>query len=171
MKNLILTILTLASFIIASCDTNKGDELTDQDKATIKSEVHSVFEQIVENSEAGNLEKATEPYADDPEFICISNGAISDYNGFIESNREYFNALDHQTFNETAMKFTFINKETVILTYGASALANLKDKQKLKIDPFAATLVFRKINDSWRVTYSHESGVFTPIVADSTMNE
>jgi ketosteroid isomerase-like protein len=171
MKNLILTILTLTSFIIVSCDTNKGDVLTDQEKATIKSEVHSVFEKIVENSEAGNLEKATDPYADDPDFICISNGAISDYNGFIQSNKEFFDALDHQTFNESAMKFTFIDNKTVILTYGGSALANFKDKQKVKIDPFAATLVFRKMDDSWKVTYSHESGVFTPIVEDSTMTE
>lgn len=171
MKKLTLTFLTLASFLLISCDANKGDILTDQDKATIKSEVQTVLKQIVENSEVGNFEKATEAYVNNPEFISISNGVITGYDGFIKSNKEYFDALDQQTFSETALMFTIIDKKTVILTYGGSALATMKDKQQIKIDPFTATLALRKIDDSWKVIHSNETAIFVPIVEDSTITK
>jgi hypothetical protein len=126
----------------------------------------------MKSTEVGNFEKAIEHYANDPQFISVNiSGEISDYNSFLESNKGFFDVLDHQTFDKKDTKFTFIDSETVILTYSASALATLKDNQQLKVDPFASTLVFRRIDDSWKVTYTHESGIFTPVVGDSTSTE
>jgi hypothetical protein len=67
--------------------------------------------------------------------------------------------------------FTIIDKKTVILIYSGSALAKMKDQQKVKVDPFLATLVFRKIDDSWKVLYSGEFATFAAIVADSRISE
>ena len=168
MKKLTLTILTLATLLLASCDTKKIEVLSDQDKATIKTEVEVVINQIIENSEAGNFEKATEPYLNSPEFIAISNGVVADYTGYIKSNKEYFSAVAHQKYNETNILFTYIDKNNVIMTYIGTGHATFKDKQQFKIDPFAATLVFKKIDDSWKVTYSNEFATITPIAEDST---
>jgi hypothetical protein len=169
MKKIILTLLTVTLFVLTSCNTNKVATLTDQDKTIIKTEVQAVLKQIVESSEARNFEKATEPYADIPEFIAISNGVITDYADFIKSNKDFFDALDNQKYTETDLMFTFIDKKNVILTYGGSALVTMKDLQQIKVDPFAATLVFTKIDDSWKVIYSSETAIFIPIVEDSTI--
>jgi hypothetical protein len=142
--------------------------LSDQDKATIKTEVEVVINQIIENSEAGNFEKATEPYLNSPEFIAISNGVVANYTGYIKSNKEYFSAVAHQKYNETNILFTYIDKNNVIMTYIGTGHATFKDKQQFKIDPFAATLVFKKIDDSWKVTYSNEFATITPVAEDST---
>lgn len=168
MRQLILTVLTLAFFLLVSCTTNKVDVLTEQDKATIQSELETILKQIVENSEAGNFEKATEAYADSPEFISINNAVITDSEGFLKSSKDFFDIMDYQKFNETTLKFTFIDKKTVILTYGGSALTTMKDGQQMNIDPFSAVLVFRKIGDSWKVIHSNETATIIPIAADST---
>ncbi|TXD51490.1 MULTISPECIES: nuclear transport factor 2 family protein [unclassified Polaribacter] len=171
MRQLTLTIFTIASFLLVSCNTSKENILTDQDKATIKSEVQAVINNIVANSEALNLEKATESYLNNPDFISISNGVIADYKSFLKGNKEYFNAIVSQTYTENDLIFTIIDKKTVILTFGGSALVTMKDQQKVKVDPFLATLVFRKIDDSWKVLYTNEFATFAPIENDSIINQ
>ena len=160
-------ILVIISMILLSCGTKNGATLTDSEKEVIKSEIAPLMKQIVQNSESGNLDKAIEPYSNNPEFVSISNGQVSDYNKFVEGNKQYFEVMGSQSFNQTIMNFTFINKDNVIVTWGGSALAKMKDKQQIKVDPFAASLVFNKRDGSWKVIYSHESAVFTPVVNDS----
>jgi hypothetical protein len=65
--------------------------------------------------------------------------------------------------------FTFIDKRNVILTYAGTAIATFKNKQQMKIDPFSATLFFRKFDDSWKVIYTNEFAAVDPIMEDSTI--
>ena len=160
-------ILAIISMTLLSCGTKNGATLTDNEKVIIRSEIEPLMKQIVQNSQSGNLDKAIEPYSNKPEFLSISNGQVSDYNKFVEGNKQYFEAMESQIFTETLMNYTFINKDNVIVTWGGSALAKMKDKQQIKIDPFAASLVFHKSEGIWKVVFTHESAVFTPVVNDS----
>ncbi|TLX73738.1 hypothetical protein E9993_14870 [Labilibacter sediminis] len=166
MKNLIL-ILSMISMFLFSCGTQNEGKLSDEEKEKIKSEISPLFNQIVQNSEAGNLKKAIEPYSNKTEFVSISNGQVSDYDKFVEGNKQYFETMKSQKFTETLMNYTFVSRETVIVTWGGSATIKLKDGKQLKVDPFAASLVFNRTNGIWKVIYNHESGVFTPIINDS----
>ena len=47
----------------------------------------------------------------------------------------------------------------------------MKDEQEIKIDPYTATFIFEKINELWKVIYAHGSGVFIPIINDSTQTK
>ena len=170
MKNSTL-ILVIISMSLLSCGTKNGATLTDNEKEVIKSEITPLMKQIAQNSESGNLDKAIEPYSNKPEFLSITNGHLSDYNKFVEGNKQYFEAMESQIFNQTLMNFTFINKDNVIVTWGGSALAKMKNRQQIKVAPFAASLVFNKSDGIWKVIYNHESAVFTPVVNDSIKTE
>jgi hypothetical protein len=170
MKNSTL-ILVIISMSLLSCGTKNGATLTDKEKEIIKSEIAPLMNQIVQNSESGNLDKAIEPYSNKPKFISISNGNVSDYNKFVEGNKQSFEAIESQEFTETLMNYTFINKENIIVTWGGSAITKMKDGEQIKVDPFAASLVFNKSDGIWKVIYTHESGVFAPLVIDSTKTE
>lgn len=170
MKNSILILSTISMFLI-SCGTKNGAKLSDQEKEKIKSEIAPLMNQIVQNSEAGNLEKAIEPYSNRPEFVSISNGQVSDYSKFLEGNKQYFEAMESQKFTESLMNYTFVNRETVIVTWGGSAITKMKDGQQIKVDPFAASIVFNRTDGIWKVIYNHESGVFAAIINDSTKTE
>ena len=132
MKNSTL-ILVIISMSLLSCGTKNGATLTDNEKEVIKSEITPLMKQIAQNSESGNLDKAIEPYSNKPEFLSITNGQLSDYNKFVEGNKQYFEALESQIFNQTLMNFTFINKDNVIVTWGGSALAKRKIDNKSKL--------------------------------------
>ena len=97
MKILILIFLPM---IILSCGTKTESSLTENGKEIIKSELQSFMNQIIRNTENGNMEKAIEPYLESSEFMSISNGQISDYNKFILENEYYFEILKSQEFTK-----------------------------------------------------------------------
>jgi hypothetical protein len=168
MKKIILIFLPI---IILSCGTKTDGSLTENEKEIIKSELQSIMYQIIQNAEIGNMEESIEPYSDSPEFMSISNGQISDYKNFIIENKYYYEALISQKFTNSEIIYTFINHETVIITLGCSVLVKMKDEQEIKIDPYTATFIFKKVNELWKVIYAHGSGIFVPITNDSTQTK
>ena len=164
MKKLIYFVLSVA---LISCTTKTNQPLSNEEKDVLISEIKPVLTQIIENSEKGILDLALKPYLKSSEFVGISNGQVFDYNGMEQGNKQYFEAMVTQKFTEKLLKYSFINADNVVVTWGGSAIAELKDGQKLNVDPFAATLLFTKIDGNWKVTYSHESSVMTPIQNES----
>jgi len=165
MKKIILIFLPI---IILSCGTKTDDSLTENKKEIIKTELQSIMNHIIQNAEIGNMEESIEPYSDSPEFMSISNGQISDYKNFIIENKYFYEALISQKFTNPEIIYTFINHETVIITLGCSVLVKMKDEQEIKVDPYTATFIFKKVNELWKVIYAHGSGIFVPITNDST---
>ena len=164
MKKLLLILLPI---IILSCGPKTESNIAENEKEIIKAELQSLMNQIIQNNEIGNLEKSIEPYLDSPEFMSITNGQISDYNELSNAHEQYFEALKFQKFSESTLIYTFLNSENVIITWGCTALVQMKNEQEIKIDPYTATLIFKKVDDLWKVVYAHGSGVFVPIVNNS----
>ena len=127
--------------------------------------------QIIQSNEIGNFEKAIEPYLDFPAFISISNGQMSDYKKFMIENKYYFEAIKSQKFSNSKMIYTYINSKNVIITWSCLAIIHMKDEHELKIDPYTATFIFKKVNELWKVIYAHGSGIFVPIAGDSTITK
>lgn len=157
----VLLICTMVFFM--SCNNKTDLPLSDSEKAALINEVKPVLTQIIEGSESGNLDKALERYWNAQEFIAVGNGQVYNFNGLKDGNKQYFEALDSQKFTEKDTKYTFLDNKTVIATWSGTGLASLKDSQKLNIDPYVATLVFRKMNEGWKVIYTHESNVITKV--------
>jgi len=171
MKNL-LSVSLIAILILTSCQSQKtNEELSKQEKEEIKFELRERVKKIVNNSEVGNLDEVAEVYWNNPEFIGVTNGEIKNYKKYIEGDKEYFDILNNQEFSETDLLFTFLNKDIVIATYNGFALADLNDGTKLKLDPFTATLVFKKIDGIWKSVYTNEFMTIQPIAVDSTESE
>ncbi len=168
-----VSLLFLCTVLVISCNPAAPEDgstpaLTDAEKETIKSEIRQVIDdQIVANSENGTLEGALAPYLDHPEFIGVSNGEVLDYEAYWAFSKEYFDMIDSQKFTEKALLFKFIDDKTVLATYSGSADANMKDGTSLHLEPFAATMLFEKMDGSWVITYTNEAASFSPVMADS----
>lgn len=159
----VLIMCTIAFFM--SCSNTSELSLSDNEQAVLIDEIEPVLNQIIEGSESGNIDNAIEPYWDTQEFIAVGNGQVYDFSGFKEGNKQYFEVLENQQFTERETKYTFLDQKTVIVTWSGSGLALLKDSQKLNIDPYAVTMVFRKMDQGWKVIYTHESNVITLVEA------
>jgi len=121
------------------------------------------FQKLKDHVEYREKEKSIEPYLNSPGFFSISNGQISDYKNFILANEQYFEGLKSQKYFDSMFGYTFLDNENVIITWGCTARIQMKNDQEIKLDPYTATLVFKKVDDSWRILYGHGSGVFVPI--------
>lgn len=144
MKKLIPILLPI---ILLSCGTKSESGLAENEKEIIRSELQSIMEQIIKSNENGNLEEAIRPYSDSPQFMSISNGKISDYKNFRIENKYYFDAIKSQKFSASDLIYTFINSKNVIVTWSCAANIQMKDEQKIKIEPYAATFIFQKKMD------------------------
>lgn len=149
--------------IIFSFGTKSKGGLAGNERVIIRSELQSIMEQIIKSNENGNFEEAIRPYSDSPEFISISNGRVSVYKNFLNENKYYFAAIKSQKFSKSDLNYTFIDNKNVIVTWSCSAIIQMKDKQKIKIDPYAATFIFQKEKESWKIIYAHGSGTVVPV--------
>lgn len=148
--------LIVLAFIMVTC-SHRDEPLTDELKQQIIAEVKTRTDQIIAGSEAVDMKLAHEPYLNSEEFIHMSKGRNTDFVGFMESNRKYFESVDSQKFVSTFEKFTVVNEETVIANWSGKIVAKRSDGQQGGTDPFGVTLVFAKREGKWQVINSHES--------------
>ena len=138
MKKIILILLPI---IIFSCGTKNESIITENEKEIIKAELQSIMNQMIQNNEIGNLEKSIEPYLDYPEFISITNGQISNYSELRSAHEQYFEVLKSQEFTESTFVYNFLNSENVIVTWGCTALVEMKNEQKTILKKDSENLV------------------------------
>lgn len=168
------SVIYLSAFFIlslASCTTNPKNTAETPYREKIQAEIGKQIEQLVKNNESPNLEFMKEIYWNNPEFLAVSNGKFKNYKEFIEGEKAYFETLRNQKFTESDVRYTFLTSEMIIATYKGKAFARFKDEKQLRVDPFVATVVFQKINDSWKIIYTNESVEFKPLVADAEFSE
>ncbi|TMI97876.1 MAG: DUF3804 domain-containing protein [Bacteroidetes bacterium] len=49
------------------------------------------------------------------------------------------------------------NRDNVLWNYSGALTATFKNGEKATYDPFAMTMLFKKINDKWKVVFLQES--------------
>ncbi|WP_321279150.1 nuclear transport factor 2 family protein [Marinifilum fragile] len=170
MKKLILTTLIAGLLFGYACDTHKKDSLSNQNIETIKSEIQVLLKQIIEDASEVNHEKVMEYYSDQPDFISISNGIKSDYTEFHELCKNNYESSKNQIIDNSETIIEVLDAETVLVTLGGKAQVNLKNDDQIKVEPFSITLLFKKMNGAWKITYTHESGNHVYVENDTSTN-
>jgi len=167
MKKLLFLAIPL---ILFSCGSPSDKSLTVEQKNKIIEEIKPVINQLFEITYQVNLDKYLE-LVDSSSLVNIMNGQILDYKTFKEGNKQLWSGLEYQKINILTEKFTIINQESVIYTLQGNDEAKFKNGDVLKVDPYAASLLFKKINGLWKITYNHGSGVFqmTPFQKDNSV--
>lgn len=141
-------------------DKPLSDEKIQQIKEEIKSEVSSLFEYTYKV----NFEKSLEFY-DSTDFTQIMNGQLLDYKTFREGNKQFWSGLEYQKISSAKEMMTVLSKDYVLYTVLGVDEAKFKNGDILKADPLAITLLFKNVNETWKISYYHGSAVFQSIPA------
>ena len=153
---LIFMVATLTA--LTSCNFNNREQINDvmetstQIQDSLKAIIHTVFD----NSEELNLESAFTPFWNDSNFFFVSNGIKSSYNELKKAEEEYFSSLKQQSFNFPFQNFEVINQDNAITNLVGTMIAVQKDGTTQKSN-IAETIVFKKINNTWKIVSGHES--------------
>lgn len=77
---------------------------------------------------------------------------------------EAFKQLASMNFRTIKQDFTFLTKNLVICTQTGSNEFEIKSGEKMKIDPYVGTMIFKKNDNEWKIIYAHETTAMPVII-------
>ena len=154
--------LSMMFFLFLACTSHQSNQLTNQQKDQIISELKKVIDSSIPKWENADTTGYLNYYLDSPDFISInSDGSKSDYRAFKKEIIDQFNSSTSRSFSKYTVNFIVLNKNIVICTFLGEGSMTLKSGDKISFYPSTATMIYKKIDGQWKVTYIHESGTFT----------
>lgn len=156
MKTLLFLICFLP--VLWSCGKKPENPLTDAEKEVIKNEVLKVHSPSLEANKNMDMSNFILPFWDSPEFMFSGmDGSVSNLQEMKKSVSEVFNSIAKREMTITGEKWIIIDRENALCSFQGKAENSLKAGGKLFEDPFAVTLLYKKIDNQWKIVYGHES--------------
>jgi ketosteroid isomerase-like protein len=148
-----------------ACAGTAIDQASDMDKEQIERELKPIIERLTHFSEAAQSDAFLRCYADTNDFVAVSgDGIIRDYQGFKKICQEYYESLQEQKISTTHEIIHVLDDNTVVLTWSGNIDAYFKNGDKMKMENYAVTFLFKKLTEGWKVIHSHESALPAPII-------
>ena len=154
------TLTVLCMFILLSGFTGSsyGQKVSDKEKRIIEKQVKQNFHEMIKAAE-------------DLDYDKLNQGVDDRYNAGFIVNDTYFTRYDSlhtlmksraqgitgQSITVQKEKITVLSDHTVLLTAAGDAVIDIRSGQALNVK-FFWSFVYEKMNDTWKVIYSHQSG-------------
>jgi uncharacterized protein (TIGR02246 family) len=156
MKFPLLVTLTLAFFF--GCAPQEPAQMTPQGQESAKKEIREVIDRLLQAADALDAEALLSSYWNSPDFILLTTqGSMVDYQGAKAGFAGMYQVLTALKFTTFKDEFRFISENTVLCAWTGKCDATYKTGERATIETYAFTFVFKKLDDQWKVVYSHES--------------
>jgi hypothetical protein len=164
---IILLFLLIGCF---SCSSN-NKPLSDSQKEKIKGEVKEVVNTFFKGCEEVNMDMALGTCLNSPEFAYINNGYVYSYKECVDIFKPVFASMLNQKITIVDEKFTFPDNSTVFYSNHCKSLTNYKDGHAILQDPTVMLLIFKKIDNSWKIINGVESYIQQNVKNTETSKE
>jgi hypothetical protein len=154
MKTKIIFLLLL--IVCFSCGTS-NKPVSDAQKEKVKGEVKEVVNTFYKGCEEVNMDMVLGTCLNSPEFAYINNGYVFSYKECTDIFKPVFESMLNQKITIIDEKFTFPDNSTVFYSNHCKSLTNYKDGHAILQDPTVMLLIFKKIDNSWKIIYGVES--------------
>lgn len=161
---LIFLVLLIVCF---SCGTN-NKPVSDAQKEKIKGEVKEVVNAFIKGCEEVNSNMVLETYFDSPDFVYTYNGNSFGYKQVVDAMKPVFSTLINQKGTIMNEKYIVLDNFTVLYTNNSKWLMNFKDGHSILQDPWIVQLLFKKVDNKWKVISGNESGVEKSVPSESS---
>lgn len=168
MKTKLIILVMLIACI--SCGTN-NKPLTDAQKEKIKGEVKEVVNTYFKGAEEANADMILETYLDSPDFVFTYNGNSFSYMQCADMAKSVFGTLKNQEITVVDEKYAVLDNSTVMVTVNNKCLMNYKDGHSVLQDPWISQILFKKIDNKWKVICGAESGIERSVKNTETTKE
>jgi hypothetical protein len=156
--------------VCISCGTNIKP-VSDAQKEKIKGEVKEVVNTFYKGCEEVNFDMVLGTFLDSPDFVYINNGYAFSYKECVDVFKPVFNTFSNQKITIVNEKYSFPDNSTVLYTNHCKGLTNYKDGHAILQDPTVMLLIFKKINDEWKIIYGVESYIQQSVKNTETSKE
>ncbi len=151
--------LVLALLLFFGCTKHEPTIMTSTEQETAKKEIKEVINVIFQGLEKLDAEAAFKPYLNSPDFILFTvYGTMVDYQGAINGHAAWFKTLTSIKVTTIKEEFRFLPDNLVIYPWLGKFEMTLKSGEQVTVD-FGVTMIFRKIDNQWKVIYQQTSQV------------
>jgi ketosteroid isomerase-like protein len=151
-------VIGLALFMLFGCGRQEPAQMTPQEQDAAKKEISEVLNQLLQSASKMDAEALLQSYSNSPDFILLTTeGSMLDYQGTKNGTAETYKSLSALKFTTVKNEFRFLPGNTVICAWLGKCDVTSKTGEGATIDSYAITYVFRKIDNQWKIIYSHES--------------
>jgi ketosteroid isomerase-like protein len=152
---LLMLLVVLFSF---GCTNQEPGPMSLQEQEVAKKEIREVADRILQSLNTMDVETLLRPYWDSPDFVLVSpDGSIGNYQTAKNGTVEMFKLLASLKYTTVRDEFRFLPGKTVIYAWSGKSEFAFKTGEQARIDTYTITLVFRKVDNSWKIVYAHES--------------
>jgi ketosteroid isomerase-like protein len=156
MKTLFLSFWIAVLFF--DCTGQEPSKMNAQDQETAKIEIREIVNQIFKSANNLDLESLFKYYSDTPDFLLVHlDGSLLDFQGAKKVTGETVNALSFVNYSIIKDEFRFLPNNIIICAWNGKCEMTLKTGEKMKIEKIGITFIFKKIDNQWKVIYSHRS--------------
>ena len=160
MKRNIFVAALLVLFV--GCTSQQSDQLTQQQKGQIKSEVKATMDSLITEFERMDAKGEMEFYWDSPDFVAFNpDGSRSDFVGYNKMIMDTFNSAAAIKVLITRVDIMVLTEDLAVCGWSGTTRVTLKSGESILFDPDALTFVFRKLTSEWKIVYLHESATIT----------
>ena len=149
----------LALILFFGCVKQEPTIMTSKEQETAKKEIKEVVNLIIKGLEKLDAEAAFQPYSKNNDFILFTvYGTMVDYQGAIDGHAAWFKTLTSIKVTNLKEEFRFLPDNLVIYPWLGKFEMTLMTGEQVTVD-FGVTMIFRKINNQWKVIYQQTSQV------------
>ena len=151
-------LIGLALFLLFGCGRQEPAQMTPQEQDVAKKEISEVLNQQLQSASKLDAEALLQSYSNSPDFILLTAvGSMVDYQGAKNGTAEMYKSLTSLKFTTIKNEFRFLPGNVVICAWLGKCDVTFKTEERAMIDSYAITFVFKKLDNSWKIIYSHES--------------
>ncbi len=155
MKKHLIKFYVIPLIFLFSCQGNV--ELTDDQKATIISEVENLYDEAISNLSKLDIEVWSIHWSKDG-LLSVNSGTnyFSQYVEFRDSVEYWFSLREAQNVEILEQRITVLESDLALLTSTANWEIRFKDETELKSKTLAS-LLWKKEAEGWKIIHLHES--------------
>ena len=151
-------LILLVVFFFSGCARQEPVQMTPQEQDVAKKEIREVADRILQSLNTMDVEALLQPYWNSPDFVLVStDGSMADYQTAKNGTVEMFKLLASLKYTTVKDEFRFLPGNTVIYAWSGKSEFAFKTGEQSRIDAYTITFVFRKMDNSWKIVYAHES--------------
>jgi len=135
-------------------------KMTETESQTVVTEINSALDILTTHSESAQTEAFLGCYHNAPEFLAFGgDGQMRNFDEYKKICIEYYTSLKEQKLVTIHKKFNVIDANHVIAGWTGNIDALFRNGDRMIMNNYSVTYVFRKIKDQWKIIHSHESSL------------
>ncbi len=157
-----ITIFAITMLVFVGCSSQQSDQLTQQQRDQIKTEVKAVNDSILAQYRRLDDRSSLQYFWDSPEFLyCRVDGSTSDFQTLKSASEWCDSAISVCKITLIHEEFPIVTKDQVVYFFTSNGQVIYKSGDGMNFDKDAQTFVYRKIDGNWKIVFMHESATIT----------